>query len=140
MFGQDVMFLQPINVAEIHPWTSRFVMRLRECIMKNSNTYARLPPCQPTYLHRRGGREFSYTAVSLHTHNHNFKGTRASWHHHPPASPHSSPRLPTHLNRLDLRCVSVCESKPRSLRCSGSHGLIPLRLIELITAAGAAFF
>ena len=71
-----------------------------ECIMKNSDMhYEELEPLKcsataspnlPTSREGEGkpkGREFSYTAVSLHTHNHNFKGTRASWHHHPPASP-----------------------------------------------------
>ena len=92
--GHDITFLQPINVAEIHSWTFTLCWCIWESALRRTQTpmlgYRLAKPTYlPTYLHRRGRREFSYTAVSLHTHthNHNFKGTRASWHHHPPASP-----------------------------------------------------
>ena len=38
------MFLQPIGIVEIRPWTFLFSNTFKEYIMGNMDTYARLPP------------------------------------------------------------------------------------------------
>jgi hypothetical protein len=131
----DIMFLQPISVAEIHPRTFTFgnefgsVMHSKECIMKNLDTYT-------YYLHRRGGREFSYTAVSL-SHTQPQLQRNPSFLAPPPTSfpPTAHLACPHTSIACTFDAFLSANRRQRSLRCSGSHGLI-----QSITAAGAAFF
>jgi hypothetical protein len=54
--GHDIMFLQPINVVEIHPWTFTFGNEFMG-VQYGEHGYLFYPPTLPTYLQRKGGRK-----------------------------------------------------------------------------------